>query len=263
MNNKLDIVTEDRTMANRLYVDSSNITTKTGAVLNSGSYSKPLLLSELLSKLINRKYHIVSRKEIDANGKLLQQKEIMTSPDIDPIIYNGMVYRKDDSPISICDMAISESEMNSFINNYYKKIVEMKENESVVLYNSSKLVVDILSGSITLDLISGDEYTNTLSLINAEKRMCKPNLSGKVDLTVKYSKNNTIYSHNLTFEAFKYSSDDVSPTVERNHFMGSVGQLNNPDITIEYIDGVIRAIPCTNSIDECIIGNCLLTYGYV
>ena len=50
----------------------------------------------------------------------MQQKEIMTSPDIDPIIYNGMVYRKDDSPISICDTAISESEMDSFINNYYK-----------------------------------------------------------------------------------------------------------------------------------------------
>jgi hypothetical protein len=57
MNNKLDIVTEDRTMANRLYVDSSNITTKTGAVLNSGSYSKPLQYSLKTNRKRNTNPH--------------------------------------------------------------------------------------------------------------------------------------------------------------------------------------------------------------
>ena len=39
--------------------------------------------------------------------------------------------------------------------------------------------------------------------------------------------------------------------------------MNNSDVLVEYVDGVVRVIPGSDEVGECIISNCLVTYGHI
>lgn len=267
MKKLLSLVLDEET--NSLRIDGSNLsyvdseTGETNIVMNLDSDSRPLFLSELNDRLKKRRYHLVDKLIIEKTsgnlGMLVDNPASDSEVEFSGKLYN---YTSGDS-INICDTEISSDDIDNFINSYYKNIMEVKESGVITLYNSSKMVVDILDGLISFDLVDPDEYTNTISLIGIEKKAVKPNLSGKIDLTVKYSKGGTIYLQDLTFTAFKYSSDENSPTISSDTFVSSIGDISNPDVLIEYIDGVIRTIPESSDVDECIVSNCVLTYGCI
>jgi hypothetical protein len=150
--------------------------------------------------------------------------------------------------------------MTQFINNYYKDIMEVLANVS--LYNSAKMEVDLTAEgnpSITVDLIEDGKYTNSVSLVGVEKKYTYPGLTGIVDLSVKYTVEDVIHVRDLKFEAFKYyDAGDQGIKSKATDFINTAS-----DVTIEYVDGIVRVIPRSSKVDECIISNCVVTYGII
>lgn len=139
--------------------------------------------------------------------------------------------------------------------NFKELFGNMNATEEVYFFNSSKNIVDILNSTITFELIkhNSDTYTDTLGLNELISYSSAPGVSGKVDLTVLYSKGGDIYTHDFTFTAFKYNIIGL----ENDNFI----EVINGDIQLEYIDGVLHVAPIKNGVDECIINNCTITYG--
>lgn len=160
-----------------------------------------------------------------------------------------------------------------------KEIYDSMVNSEVYLYSVTKNTVDILNNSITIDVIpyNSDIYTNILDLGKLLSYLVAPGISIRIDIGIQYSKNipeetidpesgvvtdityvEKLYSKETTFTGFKYSSsDNGTVTLVNNNYVENVGT----DIVIEYIDNVIRVIPKSTDIDECIISNCTVTYG--
>ena len=134
------------------------------------------------------------------------------------------------------------------------KINEIMQENITTLYSSSKVIVDFLNESIAVDLLENDEYTNTINLVDVERRLGYSNISCKVDLTVRYTISGEVRCRDLTFKAFSIGEDGE---IKRDDFISPLGD----DIMVEYVDGVVRVIPSSHEVDECIIGNCVITYG--
>ena len=221
---------------------------------NWGSIDRPLYLSDLIDKLDDRGWHIQGRKVIKSGDILAEIKEITEDQ------FNEAtrlpVYNTSDDTINIVDGAVDSSDLDT-LTEIYNKI--MKEKESIILYSSSKMVFDFANGQIIVnDLVKADEYTNTLSLENIAGKVVQKDLSAKVDLTVQYSIDGNVTGQDITFEAFRYDQVDGKIVMSRDNFISSI---SNAEVLVEYVDGVIRVIPESNDVDECIISNCVLTYG--
>lgn len=147
--------------------------------------------------------------------------------------------------------------VKQLIDKYHKAIKKMKEKEGETLYNSSKVVIDFLKNSVLVNLVTEDEYTNTISLRELESSLAFPGLIGKIDLCVKYTKSGVIHGQDLVFEAFKYPESDITAP-EMPRFTSYLG-----DVLVEYVDGIIRVIPEALDVDECIISKCTLSYGCI
>ena len=232
-------------------------------VLGLSSYDRPLYLSELDKILKNREYHVVSRKLISDNKLYLVKDEFSntTSNLGEDEYYNYNDYINNSMLIN--DVKIEDDfdskiiSGNITIGDEYKNIIE--KEAGMTLYSTSKIIIDILDGSISLNLVEPDEYTNTISLIDVKKKVAQVGLSGKIDLTVDYTIDGIIYGKDLTFEAFSYNgASQDNPVLVESDFVSSYDYFD-----IEYINGIIRVIPKSDKIDECIISNCMLTYGCI
>lgn len=223
---------------------------------NYESPFRPVTVSELFNKLGERDWNIVGRKYIDGNKEL--RTAINSGSDriektgcytVSPS--NEIIINRESDLENLESLKVEHSDIIQMFKN-------MKESKTVYLYNTSELVFDILNGSVTMDLVDSDQYISTLSLENLFKRVSVSGVSAKVDLSIKYSKNNQIYSHNMVFDAFKYpNTPDEIVRYTGNNFI----KLINDEVNVEYIDSVIRVVPDNPEIDECIISNCTVTYG--
>jgi hypothetical protein len=283
----LDFINDSGSLSVENFV-LSNSSSSDIPVNNLSSDERPIFMSEFIQRLLNRGWNIPIRRVVRTIVSLPPDNpwddEIIVravrpmytkttllgvvsgfcddSSDVD--VTKG-VYKAPDSNsgknvVLLQDkVVISPEQVTNFTENYYKGVLKMKENDGITLYSSSKVVVDFLNNSITVDLIADDEYTNTISLVNVEKKLAKKNLSAKIDLTVNYTKNGELFGQDLTFEAFRYSGASNNIVANRNNFISYV----NNEVVVEYIDGIIRVIPDSSNIDECIINNCVLTYGCI
>lgn len=141
----------------------------------------------------------------------------------------------EEKTFTITDSLISEANMETY------KIEE-------TLFTASKMVIDVLENQISIDLIEPDQYTSSVNLVKVCRKTGYLFTSAKVDLSIKYVKGSSIFGKDLTFEAFSHST-----------VVDFISTLN--DITIEYVSGVVRVIPNSNEVTECIISNCIITYG--
>jgi len=233
-------------------------------VNNLSSNERPIFMSEFAQRLVSRGWNIPIRRKVSTSGSSTDLSIVpgfCDNPNIADIDVTKGVYKVEaGSGVQLgSNRIIPQEQITRFTENYYKEVLKMKENDGITLYSSSKVVVDFLNNSITVDLIADDEYTNTISLVSVENKLAKNNLSAKVDLTVSYTKNGELFGQDLTFEAFKYSSVNDNIVSDRKNF---ISYINN-EVVVEYMDGIIRVIPESNSIDECIINNCVLTYGCI
>lgn len=251
---KLDISSEgisDVYVAGDIIVDSTS-----NGLLRYDNYNspyRPITTSELFNKLSSRDWNIADRKYIDGDRRL---KRSVASSD-DKMLETGyyMVSPGKEITDSIKSDLESYKVEHSDIIQMFKN---MKESKTVYLYNSSELVFDILNDSVTMDLVGPDQYTSTLSLENLFKKASVGGISAKVDLSIKYSKGDQIYSHNMVFEAFKFpDSPEEIVGYTGNNFIKPI----NNEVSVEYIDNILRVIPDDSEIDECVISNCTVTYG--
>lgn len=159
------------------------------------------------------------------------------------------------------------------------EIYKEMEDQDIYRYSRPKNIVNVLENSIVIDVIpySSDVYTNTVDIGKLIGYAVSPGISTKIDIGVQYSKNvpeeiidqetgivteinyvEKLYSKESSFFGFKYvSGDNGIPVLVNNSYVEDVGG----DVVIEYADSVIRAIPKSNDVDECIISSCTVTYG--
>lgn len=171
------------------------------------------------------------------------------------------------------------SKLDNFDDNgKIKEIYDSMNSSEIYLYNVTKNTVDILNNSITIDVIpyNSDVYTNIIDLGRLTEYSTSHEISTRIDIGIQYSKNvpeevlsdsgevirieyvEKLYSKESTFSGFKYILDnDGKLKLVNNRYVENVGT----DIVIEYINNVIRVIPKSTDVDECIISNCTITYG--
>lgn len=241
---------------NLSYIDSNG---KIVVIDELDSNDRPIYLSELFNKLNSRRWNNVVRRFIDENtGEFLTECEtsgVYEEPEGDDVVdFSTGIYSKSESTVLFNNSSPTVSDINRILE-YYNKIKNMNET-GITLYNSSKIVIDFLNNSISLDLLGKDEYTNTISLVGIEKKQARAGISAKIDLTVSYTIDSATYKEDLSFEALEYVEENSLPVLKRINFISQVGE-----VLIEYIDGIIRVIPASNNVDECIISNCIMTYG--
>lgn len=160
-----------------------------------------------------------------------------------------------------------------------KEIYDSMSNSEIYLYSRSKNTVDILNGSVTIDVIpyNSDVYTNIVDISVLTGYQVSPGISTRIDIGIQYSKNipeetvdpdtgvvtkieyvEKLYSKETSFMGFKYvSTDDGGIKLVNNSYVENIGT----DIVIEYTNNIIRVVPKSIDIDECIISNCTVTYG--
>lgn len=148
---------------------------------------------------------------------------------------------------------ISKDDIETFISDYYTD--KKEEMNDVNLYTSSKVSIDLLEGTISFNMIKSDEYTNIVNLVGLEGGL-RGGMSCQVEMSVHYTLDGSVHGETLTFTAFECSEDSETVNINRENFVTTLG-----NVSVEYLDGIIRAVPVTEEIDECIINSCTVTYG--
>ena len=262
MDKKLDIIRSNKESS--IYITGDNLAyidpnTKKEILINNLSNSnRPLCASELVGRLDSRFWHNSGNRIISGSGNLCivdDHTEDFNYKLGIPNITNYTIEK------NICDKNIDYTDILSFIEQYYNNKM-IKDSHELTVFNSSKIVVNILDNQIIMDLVDKDEYTNSVSLKKYIDKSIKAGLSGKIDLSIEYSKEGNIFGKDFTFEAFNYEKleDDNNPQL---NIKNRTFNINSNEVIVEYLDGVIKVLPQSKSIDECIISNCLLTYGYI
>ena len=272
MSKKLKMVTAgDENIINQLIIiankDNYNLAYKTEdnsqiTVTNDSRY-RPLRISELKKLLESRDWNITERKYIsnpdNTLNDILKLKIGVSSGPID--IINSTT--DTDSSGTVTGVAVSTRVVPSpqlkeqFINTYKNILGSMTGNE-IYIYNSSRNIVDFINNSIVINAIKydSDSYTNILNLDDLVNNSAHSGISSKVDLTIQYSKGSRIINHDTAFEAFRFGDDNE---IESNNFIEDI----NSDVVLEYFNNIIRVIPSSDDVNECIIRNCTITYGNI
>lgn len=255
-------------------------------VCNDSNY-RVSRISELSNRLKLRDWNVTNRRFSFDKGEDLPGKLQICIEDYSngPGVVNEINEETKSIVIDKYELTEEErAEFNNYLeylknnnNKYLKEIYNLYNNmnsSEIYLYSTSKNVVDILNNSITIDVIpyNSDIYTNTLNLVSLINYHISPKISAKIDLGIQYSKSEVryekgqgdklvaiteekLYSKETTFSA--NSSYNQKGELISEDYIEEVGT----DIIIEYIDNIIRVIPKSANIDECIISNCTVTYG--
>ena len=138
-----------------------------------------------------------------------------------------------------------------------KEILErMINSNEIYLLNNSKSMVDFLSdNTITAELIDPNNYSNTVDIKPILGNKIFNNKSFKVDISVKYSIGDDIYIYDTTI-----NSINIIRETGKIEYNNTIQTLKN-HIHLEFLNGIIRVFPIADNITDCIISNCLITYG--
>lgn len=234
--------------------------------------------SELSKRLEARDWNIYGRRYMSAEGEnICYSEKGTTGESINVDISNGVALvhpRKSTEDLEKLILRLSSFSDGGKL----KEIYDNMNNNEVYLYSTTKNTVDILNNSVIIDIIpySSDVYTNTVDLGPLTSYYISPNVKTKIDIGIQYSKNTPeevissegtvtginyvekLYSKETTFLGFSYSLDNSGKiSLLVNNYVESIGE----DVVIEFVNNVIRVIPKSNDVDECIISNCTVTYG--
>lgn len=266
MNKKLNIIQPNTTDLDVISItkneDYLNLmyNTKSGQVnITEGNNNKfrPIHCSELEEKLKSRDWNITERKYVSrvSGDSFTDQDFIIRSK----ISSGSDVIDKINASLDITGFSVTDkpvdSEMIAEFKETYKDILNSMDASEIYLFNSSRSTYDLLTGSVVVDVIryNSDTYTNMVNINDLANRTVHQSISCKVDLNVQYTKKFKVYNHSTSFEGFNYKSNNFS----RSNFIEEIGS----DVSIEYLEGIIRVVPVSDDILECIISSCTVTYG--
>ena len=187
------------------------------------SLYEPVTVSELTRKLEdnNNTINIIQIIEDLSNN----------SYSIEDIEYVKSMYSK----------IINNSPEEEDSNKIYNIEVDPRKTRSTSNLLGDKVVLDFVEfeNSITFDLLSDSEYTSIVNLSDIKGTY------GMAEVCIKYSIEDNIRSYNTIIDIFG----------------GNIIEEVDDIITLEYIGKVLKVIPKSNTISECIINNCRITYG--
>ena len=135
----------------------------------------------------------------------------------------------------------------------YDKNVPEPDYEKEIRDSLGPYSVEIDTVSTVINMISPTTYTDTIDLGKLVERIEEAGVSGKADISVSYMSKGNFYNPTISIRAFEYldTGDLYIPS-----FATKLG-----DVQLEYFNGILRAIPISEDVNECIISNCTVTYG--
>ena len=271
-NNSSDIViknnSEDKSAPYLCQVERSgdgSIVREKKLKYNKDSIQKPVYKSELYQKLKAYRWLLGKNLFIDNDVVKVASDKYFPSNQIYSL-NRGAV---DGTTLTISDEKRIKTSLEQLFSNLTdsdkENIENMIKTNEVYLLNNSKGSIDFLDMSNTCLLIDYDSdiYTNILDLKKLiNKKPIKENTTLKVDLSIQYSKRNEEIDK-FSGEIFTYNFDITFSGIEIKDgkviYKNFINEQN--DIRIEYLNGIIQLIPLSSDITECIISNCLVTYG--
>lgn len=221
---------------NLIFLDGSNCLSikNLGPVLGIHSPYRPILVEEMKNVLEDRKNHITERFYIDGSDVVFEKFDGGSNRiNLDKDLY-----------------AETRGELRKIHGGIFS-------SQETTIYSSSEITFDLINDSVVVDLVDWDEYTCYVGIKKIRQFAKKPNIAAKVDLSVKYSLNDSdhnIGSEDLTFCAFKY---DENSNLTCESFITDL----DCGIRVEYSDSTIRVTPIDPNVRECIISNCVVSYG--
>lgn len=291
---KLSIVSDDRNAAdiviknedgnkytpNLYHIErdsSGNLIGESRIRYNRNSVQKPVYMSELNQKL--KAYRWLLSKNLYVDEDDIKITTTKFSPKSQVYSLNrGAVVGGPGISLITSDVSGLNTALDNLLSELsdldQENIDNMVKTNEVYLLNNSKGSIDFLDMSNTSLLIdyNSSTYTNILDikkLIN--KKPIKDNTTLKIDLSIQYSKKNEvdeisgkrfIFGFDITFSGIEIKDGKLIYKNFINDYKDPVDPINKPDIVrVEYLNGVIQLIPLSNDIIECIISNCLVTYG--
>lgn len=216
--------------------------------VKEGSCFRPIHLSELSRALQERGWNYGLLPFESLSGELMIGLDLPTQIIPDMRELSGKEKAKVSSSTEININNIKEDEE-------YAKILKEMEEKEINLYATSTSEIDLVSGTQTLDLVAynSDTYTNAISLVPLKFNMLGEKVSAKVEMSISYTYSGVSYSYSTTFPAFSY----ISGKLEENLWIEEVGK----EVQIEYVSGIIRVVPISSNVTECIISQCIIEYG--
>jgi hypothetical protein len=279
MSDLLDIITSEETnQSGKLYINGSGESAiisyknsgKIIGISEGSSRFRPIHCSELDLKLKKRGYNIMGTKFIrrTISGSL-------PSPSLAELWYDPTkpttqipqipTFKNDrQDELHVGSFKISGSDYpEDLIQEEYNSIFGENmntNNNEVKFYSSSMSSINLIEDIVELELIKhdSDTYTNVIDISDLIYYNSKPGTSGIFNVTIEYSKFGNVYVRDLSFEAFKYvSENNESPVLIVDNY---IAEFNN-DVQVEYVNNTIRVNPMSSEIDECILSRCMITYG--
>ena len=255
MSRKLSIVTNNSSVEGKIRISGDqlcyeNETGETIIITDGDLKYRPLHCSELYNKFLTRGWNKTETLFIKDNNLMYRKYDtVPPSSIIDEI--NPLT---DTNSFPLCGESYSRDIANR-INEAYNNIFgNTNANEEICFLNTTRSLFNP-EWSVVLDYCGPDSYTNTINLTEPIKfYSTKPGIQGKVDLSVLYTIGENLYTYNTTFCSFKYDSSD-------NLILEDLIETDGYYVEIEYIGGIIKAIPISKDVTECIINKCSLTYG--
>lgn len=221
MDTKLRIVDNNNSTAD-IYINDG-LYCDNNEVLFSGytSIYEPVTISELTRKLEN--HNVVD-----------------IFPEINQLILQSIYNEKDVEYVkSMYSEIINNNPQEE--DNRNKIEVDPRKTRSTSNLLGDRIVLDFVEfdNSITFDILGDSEYTSIVNLSDLSGNY------GMAEVCVKYSIENSIGSYNTIIDIFG----------------GNVIEEIDDIIVLEYIGKVLKVIPVSDTVNECIINNCRVTYG--
>lgn len=271
---KLSIVTNSENISGKLKISASNKIYYSDSgedieLLEGSPKYRPIRCSELSKRLSNRNWNksetlFISNDNDNITLRYRKYSDDTNLPEGEIDIID--VDNADDNLSFPLTWELSEETKNTIEEMYSDSFDQgTVASEEVCFLKSLKDALNTSKYQESIDLVKGyDSYTNSLSLIELIEYSPYPGTTGRIDLSIKYSKvssDNTsvsVYNYFTMFKAFEYSNGGVlyiDDTIEIIH------DTSDDLIRVEYLGGTIRLFPISHKISECIIDNCTLVYG--
>lgn len=258
---------------------------QTPLVCNDSNF-RVIRASEFNKRLQERDWNITYRKYMDSEKNLyicLDDKSDgdgftnIISDNTNSIVVSNYPTEEDKSSFNEFLNSLKTSGNDKLVD-IYNEYNNMNSSE-IYLYSVKKNTVDILENSVTIDVIpyNSDIYTSTVDL-NGLVGYCIPfsekdKVTSKVDVGIQYSKTEEIYIEDENSET-GYITEEMEKLYTKETTFGGFNLLNNEitnntpyveninsDVVIEYVGNIIRVVPTSLNVNECIISNCTITYG--
>lgn len=266
---------------------SDNNPAKYTMIDNSSSVLRPIKCSELYNKLRVKswgnfciKYISTARidnpnsddidnfdpyEEFTVRATVRNPIESGIFSDIPTILTSNIKDRVNDDEICssgfrVTGNSFSAEDMDAINDKFAELFGLQNEVNDTYFFRSTKSLLDLSNSSVTFNLFNNDTgiYINSLNFSGLINHAVTSKISAVCTITVCYSdKSGMLVERDFSFKIFEYKKENSEIKLETENFISKI--LN--DVQIEYFNNELRVLPLKDTITECIIENCTITYG--